>query len=230
MRKTKGWTGLRSAVIALGYVAWTATGAMASQLSYTTSGQVDTTTGVSGTNVISYVPLQSGNSIDLSSGSSNASLGNFVISPLADGKSTTYTNTPFQISFLPSSYNGDTTVGNDPAVVLKGMLNGIVTGGSNSTVQATINSVSNGTFSLGSDGSTGSFTLPTGTLLLAPSTSNSGTTTEQGLITFQAGSGGSSGGGESPVPEPSTIALFLTTIGGLGLRRYVQSRKRQMQN
>ena len=230
MRKTKGWTGLRSAVIALGLVAWTATGAMASAissqtLSYTTSGQVDTTTGVTGTNVISYVPLQTGNSIDLSSGQTNAGLGNFVISPLAAGKSTTYMNTPFQISFLPASYNSDKSVSTDTPVVLTGTLNGVVSGSSTSTVKATFNPVATNSFALGTAG-TGNFALPTGSLLLAPSTSNSGTTSAQGLVTFAASSGGG-GSGESPVPEPSTIALFLTTMGGLGLRRYVQSRRRQ---
>ena len=104
MHRIQGWTGLRTAVIALGLVAWTATGATAAPLSYTTSGQVDTTTGVSGTNVISFVPLNNGNSVDFGTGQTNVGLGNFVISPLADGKSTTYKNTPIQISFLPASY------------------------------------------------------------------------------------------------------------------------------
>ena len=85
MHRIQGWTGLRAAVIALGLVAWTATGATASPLAYTTSGQVTPTTGVTGTNVVSFVPLSSGNSVDLSTGQTNASLGNFVISPLADG-------------------------------------------------------------------------------------------------------------------------------------------------
>ena len=29
----------------------------------------------------------------------------------------------------------------------------------------------------------------------------------------------------APVPEPSTIALFLSTVGGLALRRYVLARR-----
>ena len=85
MHRIQGWTGLRAAVIALGLVAWTATGATAAPLSYTTSGQVDTTTGVTGTNVISFVPslapANSKNSVDLSTGQTNASLGNFVVVP-----------------------------------------------------------------------------------------------------------------------------------------------------
>jgi hypothetical protein len=76
-------------------------------------------------------------------------------------------------------------------------------------------SMPNGLISLGSNG-TADFSLPSSTLLLAPSTSNNGTTSVQGLVTRD----------EAPVPEPSTIALFLTTVGGLGLRRYVLSRRR----
>ncbi|MGD0040429.1 MAG: PEP-CTERM sorting domain-containing protein [Isosphaeraceae bacterium] len=221
MHRIQGWTGLRAAVIALGLVAWTATGATAAPLSYTTSGQVDTTTGVSSSsggtadNVVSFVPLSSGNSVDLSTGQTNASLGNFVISPLADGTTTTYSNTPIQISFLPASY-GSTSLSGDAPVVVSGVLNGVVNGPSSSTVTATLNPPPNGLFSLGSGNGTAQFSIPTSTLLLAPSTSNSGTTTAQGLVTSS----------ESTVPEPSTIALFLTTVGGLGLRRYVLSRRR----
>jgi len=213
MHKIQGWTGLRAAVIALGLVAWTATSATAAPLSYTTSGQVDTKTGVAGTNVISFVPLNSGNSVDLSSGQTNVSLGNFVVSPLAAGASTTYTNTPIQISFLPASYGTDTTVGSDAPVVVSGVINGVVSGTSTSTVKATFNPVPNGLINLGTNG-TAEFSLPTSTLLLAPSTSNNGTTTAQGLVTLES------------VPEPSTIVLFLTTVGGLGLRRFVLARRR----
>ena len=217
MHRIQGWTGLRAAVIALGLVAWTATGATAAPLTYTTSGQVDTTSGVSGTNVVSFVPLSTGNSVDLSTGQTNAGLGNFVISPLADGVTTTYSGTHFQISFLPASY-GSTDVSSDSPVVVSGVLNGVVNGPSSSTVVATFNPPSNGTFSLGGNNTAGAaqFDLPTSTLLLAPSTSNNGTTSAQGLVTLV----------EAPVPEPSTIVLFLTTVGGLGLRRYVLSRRR----
>ncbi|MGA9925201.1 MAG: PEP-CTERM sorting domain-containing protein, partial [Isosphaeraceae bacterium] len=75
--------------------------------------------------------------------------------------------------------------------------------------------------SLGSGNGSATFSLPS-SFLLAPSTSNNGTTSAQGLVTSSTSQTGS----ESPVPEPSTIALFLTTVGGLGLRRYVLSRRR----
>ncbi len=177
-----------------------------SPLSYSTSGQIDPTNGVKGTNVISYVPLSNSNSVDMSSGKTNVGLGNFVISPLAANTSTSYDNTPFKISFLPASYNNDTTVSKDAPVVLTGFLNGVVNGMSSSTVQASFNPVPNGMVGLGSRN--GQFLAADRSLLLAPSTSNSGTTSAQGLVTFTPGNGNGGGGGEAPVPEPSTIALF----------------------
>ena len=113
-----------------------------------------------------------------------------------------------------------TSISSDAPVVVSGVLNGVVNGPSSSTVTATFNPPPNGMFSLGSGNGTADFSLPTSTLLLAPSTSNNGTTSAQGLVTSAHDNS------ESPVPEPSTIALFLTTVGGLGLRRYVLSRRR----
>ena len=42
--------------------------------------------------------MSTGNSLDLGTGQTNASLGSFAIAPLAPGVSTTYNQTPFQIS------------------------------------------------------------------------------------------------------------------------------------
>jgi hypothetical protein len=216
MRKTKGWLGLRTAVIALGLVAWTTTGAKAAPLTYTTSGQITPTAGVTGTNVISYVPLSTNNTVDLGYGPTNVGLGNFVITPLAAGTTTTYKDTPFQISFLPASYNG-TTVGSDQTVKLTGVLNGVVSGPSSSTVHATFDPVPNALISFDSKNSA-KFSLPDAPLWLSPSTSNGGLTSAQGLVTPNLQDG-------VPAPEPSTIALLLTTVGGLGLRRYVLARR-----
>ena len=88
-------------------------------LSYTTSGQVDPTNGRDGHQRDQLVPLNSSNAVDLSTGQTNVGLGNFVISPLASRLSTTYMNTPFQISFLPASYGGDSSVAMDKPVVAR---------------------------------------------------------------------------------------------------------------
>ena len=59
MSMTKGLNGLRSAVIALGLAACTATGADAAAiLKYQTATAVDLSTGISGPNVISFTPRQ----------------------------------------------------------------------------------------------------------------------------------------------------------------------------
>jgi hypothetical protein len=222
MRKTRGWHGLRTAVIALGLVAWTATGAQAARLNYNVSGQIDPANGVKGTNVVSFVPITP-NTADLSSGATNAGLGNFVLAPLADGKTTTYKNTPFKINFLPSTYDGASVTSNAP-IQLTGVLNGVAKGPSSSTVQATFDGVPDSLIALDKNTSS-SFSLPSGPLLLVPSTTNSGISSVQGLITPTAANNGNPG--EAPVPEPSTIALFLTTVGGLGCRRYVLARRAQ---
>lgn len=220
MRKTIGCHGLRTAAIALGLVAWTATGAQAARLNYNVSGQIDPTNGVTGTNVVSFVPTTP-NTADFSSGATNAGLGNFILSPLADGKTTTYHNTPFKISFLPSTYDGSPVVDNTP-IVLNGTLSGTVKGSSSSTLQATLDSVPTSLIALDKNTSA-SFSMPTGPLLLVPSTTNGGSSSVQGLLTPTAANNGNPG--EAPVPEPSTIALFLTTVGGLGFRRYVLARR-----
>ncbi len=197
MHRIQGWTGLRAAVIALGLVAWTATGATASPLGYTTSGQVDTTTGVTGTNVVSFVPLSSGNSVDLSTGQTNVGLGNFPRSRRLGRRNDNLPEHTHPDQF-PAPVLCRNSISSDAPIVVSGVLNGVVNGPSSSTVTATFNPPLPSLLSLGGNG-TAEFSLPTSTLLLAPSTSNNGTTSAQGLVTSSTGS-------ESPVPEPSTIA------------------------
>ncbi len=60
--------------------------------------------------------------------------------------------------------------------------------------------------------------LPGDLKLLVPSSAG-GTTTMEGQI--------GTAGLTVPAPEPSTIALFLSTVCGLGLRRYVQVRRQK---
>jgi hypothetical protein len=60
------------------------------------------------------------------------------------------------------------------------------------------------------------FALPDSSLSLVPNSVGGVTTAQTQILTTN----------ESPVPEPSTIALFLTTVGGLGLRRYTLARRK----
>jgi len=212
MSMTKGLNGLRSAVIALGLAACTATSADAAAiLKYQTATAVDLSNGISGQNVISFTPVTAAG-VDLSSGTVNAGLGTFVVAPPADGSATTYNNTKFSITLLPQDLNG--TPVTNLSTVFTGVLNGVVDSPYHSTVTATFD---NPTQTLDVGGQTLTFSFPDSAKLLVPSQSSGGVTTAEALIT--------STGNEAPVPEPSTIAVFLTTLGGLGLRRYVSSRR-----
>jgi hypothetical protein len=219
MRMTRGWTGLRTAVIALGIIAWTTTGAKADPLlTYSTvvpvgQGVVGGDT-VTGTNVISLVPATNF-SVDPTS---YVSLGSFQVAAPPTGTTTTYNATPFSLTFLPATYNGVAISDTTPPVI-SGTLTGTVTG-QQSTVVATFNPTATGSFELGSTSS--SVSIPFSQLPLVPA-SDGGTTTIEGLITPGAP------GAEQGVPEPSTIALFLSTIGGLGLRRFVLNRRQRSQ-
>lgn len=214
MRMTQGWTGLRFAVIALGLFTSASTSTKAdSILGYGTAGAIDASMpgdGVTGANVISYVPITSAQ-VDTTS---NIPLGFFQVAAQSAGQSTTYNNTPFSITFVPSTLNGTTLV-NPGTVMISGVLNGVVTGGNQSSVVATFSTPSTGSFTLG--GSSSTLSIPQTSLLLVPSSAGGGETTVAGVITSVA------------TPEPSTIALFLTTIGGLGLRKYVLRRRQRSQ-
>lgn len=218
MRKTKGSTGLRTAVIALGLVAWTTNGAWAAVLKYQTSTSIDSG-GVTGSSAISFVPASG--SPDVSEGVANAALGKFVVAPLPKGQMTTYDNTKFSITFLPQALDAQPANTGKP-LTFTGHLNGFLKGDSISTVTATFDKAPSTMYTVGNQ--TIHFKLPDSALsLVSAASGNGGETTAQTQLTSKASSPS-----ESPVPEPSTIALFLTTVGGLGLRRYVQRRRQPL--
>ena len=212
MSMTKGLTKLRSAVVAFGLVAGLGTGAEAAAiLKYQTATAIDLSSGITGPNLISFTPASAAG-VDLASGSVNAGLGTFVVAPPAAGSATKYDNVKFAITVLPQDLNGNPI--SSLSTVITGVLNGVVDSPYHSTVVATFDQPT-GSLDLGSQ--TISFSFPKGDKLLVPSQSNGGLTTAETLIT--------SSGGESPVPEPSTVALVLTTIGGLALRQRVSGRR-----
>jgi hypothetical protein len=214
MQMTQGWTRLRIVAIALGLFAWATASAKADGiLTYSTSGFVAGTTGVSGTNAITYSAIN-GASVDTVS---NLPLGEFQVAPLGANASTTYTNTPFSFTLIPSAYNG-TALSNFSPLTITGMLNGTLTGSSQSSVIATINPIANDTFQLG--GATSTLAGLPNQVLLVPNSAGGITTLEAAINTV-----GAVNPAQAPVPEPSTIALFLTTVGGLALRRYVVARR-----
>lgn len=211
MRMTRGWTGFRTAVIALGLLAASTHHAAADDiLTYSTSGAVGTS-GITGSNVISFVPVQS-ESVDTAS---NISLGYFQVAPLAAGQSTTYNNTPISLTLVPNAF--DSTTVNDKPITITGNLNGTVSGPYQSSVQVTFNPITSPTFDV--PGGTGTLNLLKNDHdLLVPSSVNNGQTTLQGQIAT---------GNITHAPEPSTVALFVSMVGGLGLRRLVQKRRQR---
>jgi hypothetical protein len=212
MRMTQGWTKLRTAVIALGLLVWTTAGAKAEPISnlltYGTAGSVDTSIGLTGANVISYVPITNAQ-IDPTS---NIPLGSFQVAALPDGQTTTYNNTPFSITMVPSAFN-NRPINEATPVTVSGTLNGSITGKYQSSVNVSFQPVT-GTFQLAGATSTLNM-LQNDQKLLVPASAG-GTTTVEGMIST-AGLRNP----PAPVPEPSAVALFLSTIGGLGLRKYV---------
>jgi hypothetical protein len=214
MRRTRGWTGLRTTVIALGLAAATAGGVRAStisnnpMLSYDTVGStIDNTVGVNGTPVISFVPVTGGSFLS----SSNLSLGSFSVSSPGDGQTTTYTNTPFSLKFSADALNGAAISPNQSPITISGILNGQVNGPSQSNVTATFSALSQPTFATGLFSNT--LAMPS-LVSVVPSTSNGGMSSVQVSLTSVATG--------SPVPEPSTIVIFAAAIAGLGLRQRIR--------
>jgi hypothetical protein len=232
MHMTQGWTGLRTAVIALAIIAGTTTAAKADALvAYTTAGAVDTSIGVNGANVISFEPTPapgSGPTSTIVDATSNLPIGAFEVAALPVGTSTTYTNTPFSITYIPSMYNGSPVTGVNP-VTITGTLTGTISGPYQSSVEATFNPVTSGSFTLG--GASSTLSILDNQKLLVPSSAGGLTTVEAVIATIGGHNEAPAGSGSSNnnVPEPSTIALFLSTMGGLGLRRLVRNRRARAQ-
>ncbi len=221
MHRTQGWIRLQSAVIALGLLAFATTGATAdtinnNMLVYSTAGSIDTSTGVTGANVVSFIPVTGGEI----SATSNLTLGSFQVMGVP-GQMTTYDNTPFSLTFAPTAFDG-TTVTNAGPVTLSGTLNGTITGQYASSVQVTFNPIVGGSFQLAGQSATLSV-MQNDEKLLVPSSVGGTTTLEASIV------GPNGINPFAPIPEPSTIALFVSAIGGLGLRRYVLVRRQRAQ-
>ncbi len=211
MRQTRGWNGFRTAVVALGIAALAASGADAAALmTYSTVGSTIDSAGVTGVGAISLNTVNSGSFTNPSS----FSLGEFQVAELPEGTSTTYVNTPFHFTFQSKLIDGVEPVPNATPIVVAGALNGTVNGSNQSTVVATFDPTT-----IIPDFETGLYTnkltIPDLNLSLVPSSSNGGRTTAQAYLISTPSA--------TPIPEPTTIALFLTTLAGLGLRHRVRA-------
>ncbi len=210
MRQTRGWNGLRTTVVALGIAALAASNAdAAAVMNYSTVGSTIDSAGVTGVGAISFNSVSSGQFTNPSS----FSLGEFQVAPLPEGTSTSYNNTGFKLTFLSKLIDGVEPVPNATPIVVAGALNGTVNGSNQSTVVATFDPTTIPEFTTGLY--TNNLSIPDLNLSLVPSTSNGGRTTAQAYLNATTNA--------PPVPEPTTIALFLTTLAGLGLRHRVRA-------
>ena len=215
MRKTRKWAGIRNTVVALGFALATTSAGVAHAnlitasttpvLSYDTVGSTISNVGVTGTPVISFTPTSGGSFLAPSS----LSLGSFVAAADPSGQSTTYANTPFNITFNADSLNGGAVQPNGTPVTLSGLLNGTISGNNQSSVVASFNGFNTPTFSTGLYSNT--LTAPSSALSIVPSTSNGGVSTLQVSLNSTATA--------IPLPEPSTFVVFGAAILGLGLSR-----------
>jgi hypothetical protein len=249
MRTTRGWTGLRPTVFALGLVAATAGGARADAidstssasaadqattpaspvLSYNTVGSTIGTTGVSGTPLVTFVPV-TGSFMSPSS----LSFGAFQVAAPTSG-TTTYTNTPFSIEMTATGVNGQSlitpsagssadtagtsTTGlspNESPIMLTGVLNGSVSASNQSSVVATFDPLAKSAFQTGLY--TNTLSQPDSPLHLVPSTTNGGLTSVQAPLVTQTTV-------SNPVPEPSSVAVFAAAIAGLAAHRWRARRR-----
>ena len=97
MQMTQGWIRLRNVAIALGLIAWASERAAKADgiLTYSTSGFISGTSGVTGTNAITYESVTN----EIVDTTSNLHLGAFQVAKLTgDSTTTTYTNTPFSFT------------------------------------------------------------------------------------------------------------------------------------
>lgn len=212
MRMMRSLAGLRHLALPLLAAALLSPRASASaMIDYTTSGTIDST-GITGTPVVAFNNTATGSF----NAPSDFSLGEFHVAPLADGQSTTYTNTPFQITLTVNQIDGSAPSPNQTPVTLSGVLNGTVTGPNQSTVVAKFDPTATPEFLTGTANNTLSvFDNP---VSLVPSTTNGGLTSAQAYLNNQVASVPPLGGGQT-VPEPASVLVFSTGLAVVGLAR-----------
>ena len=134
------WTGLPTTVMVLGLFAQAPVAQADPIINYSATGNVDNS-GITGAGPIINFANITNNSF---SSPSHFSLGDFSVTALNAGQSTTYTNTPFEITLVVNTVNGTTPSPNQTPITVTGVLNGTVSGNDQSNVTATYNTISNG--------------------------------------------------------------------------------------
>lgn len=144
---------------------------------------------------------------------SNVPLGEFTLAVPPAGTSTTYNDTPFNITFKVNSVNGGPAAADPQTFVLGGSLNGTVNGLGQSNLKATLISVSTDThftpeFGVGGFNAGGlgyDLSVPNAQVLVQ----SSDATASAVLVSV------------APVPEPGMLGIFAVLTAGLvGYRRF----------
>jgi len=218
----------RSLAFGLALVFPLASAVEAAPITYSTQGQIGpgtysdpTAPGIQGQNVISFRGVTDGTFTDPSS---RFSLGDFVVAPLPPGSVTFYNNTAFSID-LTTNLGGNVVPSNASEVPysslkLSGALFGVVIGDNTSGVVAWIQKVEPNPPTSISDPPT----PPLQPILDLPFDLTSLDVSRPMLL----GSASLNGGQTTfnSVPEPTTIALFLMTLTGVGLRARSRSHRK----
>ena len=206
MRMTRGWTGLRTTVIALGFAAWTASGrAHDTIINYSTSGTVESD-GVVGDPVISFNSVQNASF----NAPSAFSLGEFQITALQGDSSTTYNHTPFSITYLTNKVNDEAVAERDA-----------------DRDQGVPRRHDQGGESVERDGVVRPDEHPqVPDRAVRQRAEGAGQPAVAGAVLERRPDDGGAGRcdpDDQPDPEPTTVALFLTTLAGLGLRHRLRA-------
>jgi hypothetical protein len=141
---------------------------------------------------------------------SSFSLGEFMVAALPSGVTTTYADTPFSITYLVNSVDGNAVDPSTTPIVLTGKINGSVTGASQSDLMVSFDQKPIPEFL--TNGYSNTLVNLDSNLTLVPSTTNGGRTTAQSLMVVSP----------VPVPEPASIMIF-----GLGAAGLVWHRRRR---
>jgi hypothetical protein len=206
-----------SRLIALGFLAslLIANGARASTIVYGTAGAVLPFGGQTGPSAVSFDGVPNGAQF---TDSNSFSIGDFKVTPSADGSTTSYANTPFLIQLsgyqVGVAYPGIMVFN---SILIYGRLNGSVSSTSPSSIVATIDAVQPGIVPPNPQGTFNFIQIlpfDPSTLKIATDTplssAGSGTTTLIGHV--------------DSTPEPGMLAIFGAIAAFVGLRNRRRSR------